>query len=244
MSKKVLILGGNSDIGIAIAENFMLKGYDVQLATRNTQKQNVNASNFKLRYEKKVQIYEFDILNNHNHKSFIENLSGLPDIVICVVGYMGKQDINEINLEERTLVMKTNYEGPVNILSEFANLYEKEGYGMIVGVSSVAGERGRGSNYIYGASKSGFTSFLSGLRNRLAKKNVHVVTVLPGPVETKMTQHLNLPKFLTSSTEEVAKKVYHAVINRKDIIYVKSIWKYLIFIIKIIPEKIFKNLNL
>ena len=244
MSKRVLILGGNSDIGIAIAENFMLKGYDVQLATRNSQKQNSNASNFKLRYEKKVHIYEFDILKNHNHKSFIENLSGLPDIVICVVGYMGKQDINEINLEERTLVMKTNYEGPVNILSEFANLYEKEGYGTIVGVSSVAGERGRGSNYIYGASKSGFTSFLSGLRNRLVKKNVHVLTVLPGPVKTKMTQNTQLPKFLSTSPNEVATMVYKAVIKRKNVIYVSSIWKYLIFIIKIIPEQIFKYLKL
>ena len=244
MNKTVLILGGKSDIGIAIAEYFVLKNYNIQLAARDLQNKNSQIFDLKSKYDSKITIYEFDILNEFNNKKFIENLSILPEIVISVVGYMGVQNISEINQSERALVLKTNFEGPVNILSDFANIFEKKGSGTIVGISSVAGERGRLSNYIYGSSKSGFTSFLSGLRNRLAKKNVHVVTVLPGPIKTKMTKDLKLPKYLTSSTEEVAKKVYYAVINRKDVIYVKSIWRYIIFIIKIIPEKIFKNLNL
>lgn len=244
MNKTVLILGGNSDIGIAIAEYFVSKNYKIQLAARNLLNKNSKIFDLKSKYDSKISIYEFDILDEYNNKKFIENLSILPEIVICVVGYMGVQNISQINQKERTLIIKTNFEGPVNILSDFANMFEKKRSGTIVGISSVAGERGRVSNYIYGSSKSGFTSFLSGLRNRLAKKNVHVVTVLPGPVKTKMTQDVKLPKFLTSSTEEVAKKVYQAVINRKDVIYVKSIWKYLIFIVKIIPEKIFKYLNL
>ena len=96
------------------------------------------------------------------------------------------------------MVMETNFVGPVNFLSEIANRYEKNKSGTIVGVSSVAGERGRSINYFYGASKSGMTTFLSGLRNRLAKKNVHVLTVLPGTVYTKFIHisYLILTRFI------------------------------------------------
>ena len=114
----------------------------------------------------------------------------------------------------------------------------------MIGISSVAGERGRAKNYVYGSSKAGFTAFLSGMRNRLAKKGVHVVTVLPGFVETKMTSSLNLPMLLTVTPERVAKRIFHAFKNKKNIIYVKSIWMIIMIIIKLIPEKIFKKLTL
>jgi decaprenylphospho-beta-D-erythro-pentofuranosid-2-ulose 2-reductase len=137
-----------------------------------------------------------------------------------------------------------NYSGYldfINKLSVIANLFEKRSYGTIVGISSVAGERGRASNYIYGSAKAGFTAFLSGLRNRLYKSNVNVITVLPGPVFTKMTKGLPLPKLLTNTKENVADDIFKAVINKKDIVYTSKIWKLLIFIIKSIPEGIFKT---
>ena len=113
-----------------------------------------------------------------------------------------------------------------------------------MGISSVAGERGRAKNYIYGSSKAAFTVFLSGLRNRLNKKNVHVLSVLPGTVYTKMTKGLNLPKLLTTYPDKVANKIYHGVINKKDIVYSIELWRYIMLIIKLIPEKIFKKLNI
>ena len=240
MKKSILILGGASDIGLAVAHYFAFNGYDIQLAARQSKKLDPYISVFKIRYNSKVTIYEFDILETNAHKNFVENLFEFPDIVLCAVGYMGDQKINEKDSKERTLVIRSNYEGQVNILSEFANIYEKKCFGTIVGISSVAGERGRAVNYIYGSSKSGFTTFLSGLRNRLAKKKVHVITVLPGPIKTKMTKDMNLPKLLTSTPKTVAEAVYNAVNKRKNIIYVKQTWSIIMFIIRIIPEKIFK----
>ena len=157
---------------------------------------------------------------------------------------MGEQKKSENNTKLRVKVLRTNYESPVNIISDFANIFENRGYGTIVGISSVAGDRGRSSNYIYGSAKAGFTTFLSGLRNRLAKKNVHVLTVIPGTVYTKMTLNSKLPKFFTSSPNEVAEDIYNAVIKKKNIIYTMKIWRFIMFIIKFIPEGIFKNKSL
>ena len=92
----------------------------------------------------------------------------LPSIIVCAIGFMGDQKENEKNSELRAKVLRTNLEGPINIISMFANIYEEQGYGTIVGISSVAGERGRSSNYIYGSAKAGFSTFLSGLRNLIA----------------------------------------------------------------------------
>ena len=244
MTKSILVIGGFSDIGLSTARIFAQNGYNIQLALRNKNRHENIIDDFKIRYNSNVTIYNFNVIETGTHKKFIENLNCFPDIVLCSVGFMGVQKDNEKNNELRQLVIKTNYEGPVNILSEFANLYEKQGFGSIVGISSVAGERGRASNYIYGSSKSGFTSFLSGLRNRLSKNNVQVLTVLPGPVRTKMTEGHKLPKFITTTPEIVAKSIYNGVIKRKDIIYVTPIWKLIMIIIKFIPEKIFKNKNL
>jgi len=110
-----------------------------------------------------------------------------------------------------------------------------------VGISSVAGDRGRASNYVYGSAKAGFTAFLSGLRNRLARKGVHVVTVLPGFVATRMTQGLDLPPRLTATPEAVAIAIEAAVNRRRDVIYVKAIWWPIMLIIRHLPEPIFKR---
>ncbi|HEY2727571.1 MAG TPA: SDR family NAD(P)-dependent oxidoreductase, partial [Parafilimonas sp.] len=116
--------------------------------------------------------------------------------------------------------------------------------GTIVGISSVAGERGRQSNYIYGSAKAGFTAYLSGLRNRLYHDNVHVLTVLPGFVNTKMTAELNLSPLLTASPEQVADAVETAIRKKKNVIYVKWFWKWIMKIIKNIPEGMFKKKKL
>lgn len=240
-TKTVLILGAKSDIGIAIARKFALEGYDIQLAGRNLEEVESIKNDLQTRFDVNIKAYDFDTINYSRYLDFINKLKNLPDVVICTIGNMPPQKFCEENLDLRTNVFRANFEGPANILSEIANLFEKRSYGTIVGISSVAGERGRASNYIYGSAKAGFTAFLSGLRNRLNKSNVNVITVLPGPVFTKMTKGLPLPKLLTNTKENVADDIFKAVINKKDIVYTGKIWKLLIFIIKLIPEGIFKT---
>lgn len=242
--KSVLILGALSDIGKSVAHEFAFNGYDLQLTARKSENLKNVCADLKIRYEVNVTFYEFDVLKIETHSDFVKKLERVPDILVCAVGYMGEQKENEKETKLRINVIRTNYEGPLNIISEFANIFEQKEDGVIVGISSVAGERGRASNYIYGSGKAGFTAFLSGLRNRLAKKNVHVLTVLPGTVYTKMTIGLKLPKLVTSNPRKVAKDIFTGVIKKKDIIYTMGIWKLIMALIKLIPESVFKKTNL
>lgn len=128
-------------------------------------------------------------------------------------------------------------------MSLFANVFEQRGFGTLVGISSVAGERGRAKNYCYGSAKAGFTAFLSGLRQRLAKSGVRVLTVLPGYVRTRMTEGTKLSPLLTAEPEEVATAIYTAIEKKKDVIYVRPIWRWVMVIIRWIPEPVFKRLS-
>jgi short-subunit dehydrogenase len=240
----VLILGANSDIAIAVAYRFAKAGYDIQLAARKAINLYEIKSDIEIKYKVSVTTHEFDVLNLKLHKKFIEDLDQLPNIAICAVGYMGNQIKNQTEMESGIKVIRTNFEGPANIIGILANKFEKRGAGTIVGISSVAGERGRASNYIYGSAKAGLTAFLSGLRNRLAKKNVHVITIIPGFVATKMTSNLKLPKILTAQPEKVARVIFLAVKKKSNVVYVKSIWLVIMMIIKKIPERIFKIMDI
>ena len=240
----VLILGAQSDIAKSLAKKFGENNYDLVLAAKNIDELKAQSTDLKVRYNVVVDIYEFDVLKNGNHENFLNKLKEIPPIVICAIGFMGQQKENEKNSDLRTKVLRTNYEGPINIISELANIYENRGYGTIVGISSVAGDRGRSTNYIYGSAKAGFTAFLSGLRNRLVKKNVHVLTVLPGTVYTKMTIGHKLPKIFTSYPDKIANDIFKSIIKKKDVIYTMGIWRVIMMVIKLIPERIFKRLKI
>ena len=240
----ILILGAHSDIAIAVAHRFAEAGYQIQLAARNINNLAAYKSDIELRHQVNVTLHEFDALDTTSHSYFVEQLTILPNITVCAVGYMGVQAENEREIKEASLVIRSNYEGPVSILSVLANCFEARGCGCLVGISSVAGERGRASNYVYGSAKAGFTAFLSGLRNRLAKKGVHVVTVLPGFVTTKMTEGMDLPKKLTAQPKEVANAIFNAVQKKQNIIYTRPVWRFIMIIIRNIPEQIFKRLKL
>jgi decaprenylphospho-beta-D-erythro-pentofuranosid-2-ulose 2-reductase len=245
MSKgTVLILGARSDMAMAIAHSFAKAGYDIQLAARNADRLAADISDIELRYQVAVTQHEFDALNTASHDSFVDALPKLPTVVVCAVGYMGEQTDSEQDVLAAATVMRSNYEGPASILSVLANRFEQRGSGCIVGISSVAGERGRATNYVYGSAKAGFTAFLSGLRNRLAKKGVHVVTVLPGFVATKMTAGMDLPAKLTAQPERVAEAVFDAVLKQRNVVYVNLIWQLIMMIIRNIPEWVFKRMKI
>ena len=239
-----MVLGATSDIGIAIAREFAKQGYDVQLAARNIKRLMDDRNDIQIRYDVGVSLHELDILVSDQYEEFLSSLPMLPDVVVSAIGLMGDQKENQSNIDLRAEVIRSNFEGPASLFSMFSLKFRERRSGTFVGISSVAGERGRASNYIYGASKAGFTAYLSGMRNELSKHNVHVVTVLPGFVYTKMTQGMDLPKRLTASPEDVAQAVLKAVNTSKDVIYVKTIWRLIMTIIKMLPERIFKKTNL
>ena len=240
----VLILGATSDIGTAIARKFAGEKYDVQLACRNPLSISNSAADIRIRYQQDCKVYAFDAMDFKSHQPFYDGLLSKPDIAICVFGYMTENDIAVSNTEETLKTIHTNYTGAVSILNIIAQDFAARKSGAIAGISSVAGERGRQSNYIYGSAKAGFTAYLSGLRNSLYKDNVHVLTVLPGFVYTKMTENLDLPKLLTANPADVASAVYAGLKKKKNVIYVKWFWRWIMYIIKAIPESIFKRKQL
>lgn len=243
-SGPVLILGARSDIGLAVAHRFAAAGHPIQLAARKAATLENDRSDLALRYEIPVTIHEFDALAMENQSVFIDGLPELPVIAVCTVGLLGHQAKNEKDLAAAALVMHTNYVGPASIMGELANRFEARGSGILIGISSVAGERGRASNYIYGSAKAGFTAYLSGMRNRLARKGVHVITVLPGFVATRMTEDMDLPARLTAQPKEVADAIFHAVRKGKSVVYVSPIWAFIMMIIRNIPEVVFKRMTI
>lgn len=240
----VLVLGAKSDIARAVAHRFAQAGHPVQLAARDAASLAGDCQDIALRFGVTATAHAFDALATESHDAFVNALPALPGVVVCAVGTMGEQAHNEADGNAATLVIRSNFEGPASIMAVLANRFAGRGTGTLVGISSVAGERGRASNYVYGSAKAGFTAFLSGLRNRFGKTGVHVVTVLPGFVATKMTEGMDLPKALTAQPDEVAEAIYKAVQKRRNLVYVRPVWWVIMTIIRTIPEAIFKKLSI
>ena len=242
--KNILILGATSDIAIACAHEFARNGYGIQLAARKQDKLKVIARDIEVRYQMPVSCHSFDALDYDSHSAFWKKLPQRPDVTLCAFGYLGMQEKAQEDWKEARQVIDTNYTGAASILNVVARSYEEQGRGSIIGISSVAGERGRQSNYFYGSAKAAFTAYLSGLRNRLYKKDVHVLTVKPGFVDTKMTEGLDLPGPLTAQPEQVARAIYKANRSKKDVIYTLPVWQLIMQNIRLIPEGLFKKMNL
>lgn len=242
----LLILGSSSDVGIACAHRFAKEGFDLILATRNGDEYQRNlAADLSIRYNVHVVSVQFDALATSSHKSFYESLGVKPNVVLSVFGYLGNHEQALSDFTQANLIIASNFVGNVSILGIIANDMESKREGTIICVSSVAGERGRKSNYIYGSSKAGLTAFLSGLRARLAASNVHVATIIPGFIKTKMVESLpETPKPITASAAQVADAIWLANKAKKDVVYVLPIWRLIMFIIRNIPERIFKKTNL
>jgi decaprenylphospho-beta-D-erythro-pentofuranosid-2-ulose 2-reductase len=240
----VLVLGATSDIAIAIAKKFASQKYNIQLAARKPAQLDALQSDIKIRYGVDCTLQEFDALQYHTHPRFFESLNPKPDVTISIFGIMDEEEdaFNDWDLTQR--MINTNFTGAVSILNVAARFYIERKKGDIIGISSVAGDRGRASKLIYGSSKAAFNAYLSGLRNKCFKENVHVMTVKPGFVYTRMTENMALPKLLTSTPQEVAELVYSGFEKKKNVIYIKWFWRYIMLIIKNIPEFQFKKMKL
>lgn len=240
----ILIIGAKSDIAKATAREYAKHGYDLYLAARNSVELEEFANDVTQRTQRAIKIVDLDILDYKSHQVFYDNLQEKPLGVISAVGYLGEQKKAQSNFEEAKQIMDTNYTGVVSLLNIIADDFEKRKSGFIVGISSVAGDRGRKSNYIYGSAKAALSAYLSGLRNRLYDANVHVMTLKPGFVATKMAEGMDLPEKLTAQPEAVAEDIYKAQQKGKNVIYSKWIWRYIMIIIEMIPEWKFKGMSI
>lgn len=240
----VLILGASSDMARAIAHAFGKRGYDLQLAARSPGALEDDRADLETRYGISVTLHAVDALDLDSHAGFVSGLPDLPVIAVSAIGAMGTQEENIADPVVGAQVMRANYEGPASLFAHLANAMEARGSGTLIGISSVAGLRGRASNYVYGSAKAGFTAYISGLRNRLATRGVHVMTVLPGFVATRMTEGMDLPARLTAAPEEVAEAILSGLAKGRNVIYVRRIWWLILAIIRAIPEPIFKKTSI
>jgi len=239
----VLILGATSDIAKSLAVEYAADGYDLYLAARNSHRLEKLADEIRQRFGRRVECFELDVLDYDAHAAFYDRLEEKPIGVIQAVGYLGDQDAAHHDFGEARRIIDTNFTGVVSLLNLIADDFENRKSGFIVGISSVAGERGRRSNYMYGSAKAGLTAYLSGLRNRLSTSNVHVLTVKPGFVATKMTEGRDLPPLLTAHPDRVAKAILRAQRAGKNVLYTKSIWRWIMLVVRSIPEPVFKRMN-
>jgi decaprenylphospho-beta-D-erythro-pentofuranosid-2-ulose 2-reductase len=243
IASPVLIIGARSDIGRALARHYAAVGCDVILAARRAHDLENARVDLEIRYSVHASIAECDVTDPDPGR-FFATLSAMPGTIVMVAGLLGSQAESATDTAIAKTVMITNYLGPALFLLVGARLLEERGGGCIVAVSSVAGDRGRASNYIYGSAKAGLTALLSGLRNSMAKKGVNVITVKPGYVATQMTAGMQLPKLLMAQPDEVATAILRAQRRGTDVLYVKPVWRLIMLIIKLIPEWAFKRLSL
>ncbi len=240
----VLIIGAKSDIAKEVARVYAKNGYNLYLASRESESLADLKQDIEIRSGVEVKLVEFDITAFDTHEEFYTSLSERPLGVIVVAGFMCEQKVAQKDWSKTLQTINVNYTGALSILNIVANDFEKERRGFIVGVSSVAGDRGRKANYIYGSAKAGFSAYLSGLRNRLYESGVSVLSVKPGFVNTKMTESLDLPQNLTAQPQEVAEDIFNAQQRGRNILYTKTIWMFIMLVIKHIPESIFKKMSI
>ena len=236
-----LLVGATSDIGREVGRLLAAQGWALQLAGRDPAALARDARDIEARSGKAPQVLAWDALEGGLP---VDDLDPLPDLAVCLVGILGDQAESQRDPAAAERVMRANYTAPALLLGALAERFEQRGSGTLVGVSSVAGDRGRAANYVYGSAKAGLTAFLSGLRGRLARRGVHVVTVKPGFVRTRMTAGMDLPGPLTASSEEAAKAIVSAVTRRRDVVYVLPIWRFVMQLIRTLPEGLFKRMSL
>lgn len=244
--KKVIVLGATSAIAQATVRLLAARGASLYLVGRNAQNLEAVAKDAATRGAAKVESQALDLNDCGAHEALVEKatqaLGGL-DAAVLAHGVLGDQEESQRSWAAAETVLRTNFLSAASLLTVLANRFEAQKAGTLVVISSVAGDRGRQSNYVYGASKGALNVFLQGLRNRLAKSGVAVVTVKPGFVDTPMTAHIPKNK-LFASPEKVARGLLSAADSRKDEVYVPGFWALIMLIIRTIPEFMFKRMKL
>lgn len=242
----VIIIGATSAIAHATARELARNKASLYLIGRDAEKLALVAADLKTRFQVPVATRTLDACDTKAHPGLLaeaEASLGRADVVLVAHGVLGDQATAIASFENTMAILDANFLSVVSILTPVANAFEARKHGTIAVISSVAGDRGRQSNYVYGVSKGAVSIFLQGLRNRLAKSGVHVVTVKPGFVDTPMTADIKKGP-LFASAETVGRGVARAILKRKDVVYVPGFWLLIMTIICAIPERVFKKLSL
>ncbi|MEL7248302.1 MAG: SDR family oxidoreductase [Bacteroidota bacterium] len=241
----LLLLGAHSDIGKACAQQFAAAGFDLLLTRRRVDPMDVEvAQQLMDEYGISVRYLNFNALDPQTHEELLQKLDGAPDVLLLALGYLGDAARARNSTQESQQILSTNFTGLVPVIDQLALTMQQRQSGSIIGISSVAGERGRASNYHYGAAKAGFTTYLSGLRQHLRSSGVHIATIIPGFVKTKMLGDLQTPALLTASPEQVAQATFKAYQNQRSLVYSLPWWRPIMWIIRHLPEAVFKRLSL
>lgn len=250
-----VILGATSALGQAVARRLSNQGHRLILCARDQAKLNAVAQDISVRTgstadhdgtssAESVACHVIDFDRISEHEALVE-LIGDADNFWFFYGTLPDQKACERNWELSAAAFHTNFTSAASLLTLVANRLEKRGFGSITVVTSVAGDRGRKSNYVYGTAKGALSLFCQGLRNRLASSGVQVLTVKPGFIDTPMTKAIEKkPAILWASADQVAADIIHAQKRGKDIVYSRWFWRYILLIIQHIPERIFKKLSL
>ena len=243
----VLILGGSSMIARAIAAKFAAAGYDLTLAGRNREELKRTASDLGIRHGCLAGALPFDALKTEDHAGLVarvaESSPGRLAGAVVAFGLLGDAERAERDYGHAEEIIRVNYLGAVSVLTHLAIHLERQRSGFLIVISSVAGERGRPSNYVYGSAKGALSIFLEGLRARLHKAGVTVTTVKPGFIDTRMT-YGEVPERMAAPPEAVARAVVRAARRGPATVYVPRIWRLIMLVIRLIPDVVFKRLKL
>lgn len=243
---RILILGATSTLAHETAKLFARDGASMVLVARSAAKLQAVRDDLNVRGAREIETIIADLSDVTHHQEIVEAtlkpFAGL-DMVLVAYGTLGDQQVSEQNADVAVREFTNNATSTISLLTLLTTVFEQQGKGCIAVISSVAGDRGRQSNYVYGAAKAAVTVFLQGLRNRMAKRGVTIITLKPGMVDTPMTAHMRKgPLFADAGA--VGQGIYQAMLKQKDVVYLPGYWRYVMWIIKSIPEPIFKKMNI
>jgi len=243
----ILIIGGTSAIATACARLWAQRHGRFMLVGRNPEKLQQTAADLLARGASEVQTHVLDLDDLDGHAAMLDNAQQFLhriDIALIAHGSLPDQKACESDAVQAVQAFTRNGLNVIALLTRLGNLMEAQGSGSIAVISSVAGDRGRPSNYLYGSAKGAVSVFCSGLRARLFKSGVHLLTVKPGFVDTPMTQGLALPGLLLAQPDRVAVDIVRALHKRRSTLYTPWFWAPIMMVIKSIPEFVFKRLSL
>jgi short-subunit dehydrogenase len=244
--KRILIVGATSAIAEATARLWAAQGHRLYLLGRNEERLQAMAADLAIRGAVSVNTGALDANDFARHERAIDDaitaLEGI-DIALIAHGTLGDQQACERDFDLALRELNTNALSVISLLTRLAGRFEAQGHGTIAVISSVAGDRGRQSNYVYGSAKGAVSIFLQGLRQRLCKSGVGVLTIKPGFVDTPMTRDFRKgPLWATPAT--IAKRIVKAIETGGDEVYAPGFWFFIMMVIKLIPERLFKRIKL
>lgn len=245
--KKVLIVGATSAIATACARLWAEQGAEFFLVGRNDEKLEQTAADLKVRGAKAVTLHNMDATDFAAHPAMLEDcLKALSQIDIALIahGTLPDQKVCEQDVSIALQEFVNNGTSVIALLTRLASQFETQRCGTLAVIASVAGDRGRPSNYLYGSAKAAVSTFCEGLRARLFKVGVHVITIKPGFVDTPMTKNLALPAALVAKPEAVGLQIVNGIERKRSTLYAPGFWALIMLIIRSIPQPIFKRLNL